>query len=73
MHWRLWGDDDTDEIGIDNVIGGNRSGWFYEILNGSWKWKTKQFSNWMGKSSNGNKKEEVNRIRIHAYLFKIIG
>jgi len=26
----------------------------------------------MGKSSNGNKKKEVNRLRIHAYLFKLL-
>jgi hypothetical protein len=26
MHRRLWGDDDTDEIGIDNVLGGNKCG-----------------------------------------------
>jgi hypothetical protein len=26
MHRRLWGDDDTGEIGIDNVLGRNRYG-----------------------------------------------
>jgi hypothetical protein len=66
MHRCLWDDDDTGEIGIDYVLGGNRCGWFYGILNGSWKWKMKHFSSWIGKSSNRNKKEEVNRIRIHA-------
>ena len=49
MHQQLWCDDNTGEIGIDNVLGGNRYGWFYGILNGSWKWKTTQFSSWMGK------------------------
>ena len=28
------GDDNTNEIGIDNVIDKNNYGWFYEILNG---------------------------------------
>jgi len=45
MHRHQWGDDDTNEIGIDNVIGGNINYWFYGILNGSGKWKMKQFSN----------------------------
>jgi len=43
MHRCLWDDDDTGEIGIDYVLGGNRCGWFYGILNGSWKWKMKQW------------------------------
>jgi hypothetical protein len=43
MPRRLLGDDDTDEIGISNVLGGNRGGWFYEILNGSLNWMMKQF------------------------------
>jgi hypothetical protein len=43
MHRLLWGDDDTNKIGINNVLGGNICGWFYGILNGNWKWKMKQF------------------------------
>ena len=35
MHQRLWGDDDTGEIGINSVLGGNSCGLFYGILKGS--------------------------------------
>ena len=39
-----------------------------EIENGKWN----GFSSWMRKSSNENKKEEVNRIWIHVCLFKLL-
>jgi hypothetical protein len=43
MHRCLQGDNDTSGIGVCNVYGGNDSDRFYRILNGSWKWKMKQF------------------------------
>jgi hypothetical protein len=39
-----------------------------EVGNGSWN----SFSSRMRKSSNGNKKGEVNRRRIHVYLLKLL-
>jgi len=39
-----------------------------KVGNGRWN----SFSSWMRKSSNGNKKGEVNRIKIHVYLLKLL-
>jgi hypothetical protein len=73
MHWCLQGDDDIDGIGIDNVLDENGSCQFYEILNGSWKWKMKQFliAEWE-RVLMETKKEEVNRIWIHVCIFKLL-
>jgi hypothetical protein len=30
------------------------------------------FSRWMKRSSNGNRKGEMNKTRIHIYLFKLL-
>jgi hypothetical protein len=73
MHWCLQGVDDTDGIGIDNVFDENGSCQFYGILNGSWKWKMKQFliAEWE-RVLMETKKEEVNRLWIHVCLFKLL-
>jgi len=73
MHWCLQGDDDTDGIGINNVLDENSSCQFYGILNGSWKWKMKQFLivEWE-RVLMETKKEEVNRLWIHVCLFKLL-
>jgi len=69
MHWCLRGDDDTDGIGIDNVLDENGSCQFYGILNGSWKWKMKQFliAEWE-RVLMKTKKGKVNRIWIRVFL-----
>jgi len=67
MHRLLWGDDDTSETGISNVLGKNSCGWI-EVENGRWN----SFSSWIRKSSNGNKRREVNRIGIHVAFFKLL-
>jgi hypothetical protein len=72
MHRCLWGDDDTGEIGIGNMLGGIvvvgfMESWM-EIENGRWN----DFSSWIRKSSKENIKGEVNRIWIHVCLFKLL-